>query len=74
MRKYLHSKSDFKKLIPLNDVNFYSVPEDLISKINDESNNLAFHEKEIGRTPKIDFRKLKPFKKCPHQNVHLFFI
>ncbi len=74
MRKYLHSKSDFKKLIPLNELNFYSVPEELISKINEESNNLAFHEKEIGRTPKIDFRKLKPFKKCPHQNVHLFFI
>jgi len=74
MRKYLCSKPDFKKLIPLNEDKFYSVPEELIDYINDESNDLAFAGSKKGRTPKVDFRKLKPFEKCPHQNVHLFFI
>ncbi len=74
LRKYLYSKPDFKELIPLNEENFYSVPGELISYIEDKSNDLAFYEKAKGRTPKRDFRILKPFKKCPHQIVHLFFI
>jgi len=74
LRKYLWENQDFRKLIPLNNEQFYSISDDHVKYINDKSNELAFFEDQIGRTPKIDFRKLKPFEKCPYQNVHLFFI
>ena len=64
----------FKKIIPLHADDFYNVPESLIDYVDDQSNELEFENKKRGRTPKFDFRKLKPFKGIDHKNLHLFFI
>lgn len=65
---------DFMEVIPLNDKGFFQVPEELISGIKDESNDLEFCDEKIGRTPKTDFRNLKPFDNKLKHSIHLFYI
>lgn len=71
---YFLNKEEFKEIIPLHETGFLKVDQSLIAEINDESNDLAFKDNKKGRTPKTDFRTLKPFEKSPHENIHLFFI
>jgi hypothetical protein len=71
---YFLNKPEFKKLIPLHDSGFLSVDKDLTDYVTDASNDLAFENNQKGRTPKRDFSYKKPFLRCKHKNVHLFFI
>lgn len=71
---YFLNTPEFKKLIPLHKTGFLKANESLISQVADESNVLAFSNPNVGRTPKKDFPYKKPFLRCQHRNVHLFFI
>ncbi len=73
-KDFFLSKQEFKDLIPLHADDFYTVPESLIHYVEDQSNELEFSNHQIGRTPKSDFRKLKPFRGTDHKKIHLFFI
>ncbi len=68
------NKPAFRKLIPLHEDGFLKVDDSTISYVTDASNDLAFENKAKGRTPKRDFLYKKPFLRCQHKNVHLFFI
>jgi hypothetical protein len=68
------NKPAFRKLIPLHEDGFLKVDDSTISYVTDTSNDLAFENKAKGRTPKRDFLYKKPFLRCQHKNVHLFFI
>jgi len=72
--KHLMWRQDFVKLIPLHSDKFLKVPNAAIAEIADDSNDLAFKDNKKGRTPKTDFRNLKPFAGSPFNNIHIFFI
>lgn len=72
--QYLMWRNDFIKLIPLHSSNFLKVSNASIAEIVDDSNNLAFFEGVKGRSPKTDFRNLKPYTGSPFKNIHLFFV
>jgi hypothetical protein len=65
--------ANFNEIIPLNTTQFIKVEPKRIGKVNDNCNDLVF-KNGTGRVPKIDFKKLKPFKTTPHKSIHLFFI
>ena len=71
---YFLDHDDFRKLIPLHKTGFLKADDSLVSYVSDTSNDLAFENKAKGRTPKRDFLYKKPFLRCQHKNVHLFFI
>ena len=64
----------FKSIIPLHDNGFIKVAPVSINTTNDSSNDLSFSEDRKGRVPKLDIRKLKPYKISPWNKIHLFFI
>lgn len=71
---HLMWKKAFTDLIPLHSPYFLKVPNSSIAKIVDASNDLAFRNGQTGRSPKTDFRRLKPYQDSPFKNIHIFFI
>lgn len=71
--KYLNQPK-FKKLIPLHKSGFLSVVPSRIDSTSEESNQLLFGNNQPDTTPKYALKRLKPFKKSPYPNIHLFFI
>lgn len=70
---YLHTKP-FCNIIPLNQNAFLEVQPTRISGTHIDSNKLSFKDNAIGRIPKYDLKKLKPYKPSPYSNIHMFFI
>jgi hypothetical protein len=70
--KYLN-QPEFKDIIPI-DSNFLNVDPSLVGHTTPKSEDLLFGNKTIGRTPKYDFKKNKPFRPSPSKSIHLFFI
>jgi hypothetical protein len=66
-------KEDFKDKVPINHEDWLPVESNSIGHVSDESNDLQF-KNGVGRVPKFDFKKLKPYKSTPFKNIHLFFI
>jgi len=64
----------FQKIIPLNKGGFLTVNPSSIYRISSESNQLLFANNVPDAIPKFTLKKLKPFKKSPYPNIHLFFI
>src|SRR5690554_7765 len=72
-KKYLNVPK-FKKFIPLHDTGFLFVNPSRVDSTSEESNQLLFGNKQPDTTPKYALKKLKPFKRSPYPNIHLFFI
>ncbi|ARN77463.1 hypothetical protein BST97_05390 [Nonlabens spongiae] len=66
-------KEDFKKEVPINNEDFLPVDSSSVGYVSDECNDLQF-KNGVGRVPKFDFKKYKPYKSTPYKNIHLFFI
>ena len=71
--KYL-KKEQFGRFIKLNDEGFLAVNPSRIDTTSEESNQLLFGNSQPDTTPKYALKNLKPFKKSPYPNIHLFFI
>ncbi len=65
---------EFKEKIPLNCTSFIPVNQTRISRTSEESNILLFSGNQQDMVPKTALGRLKPFKKSPYPNIHLFFI
>lgn len=69
---YLNTAA-FKKVLPLDEKGFFTIPEKEIHHTNYKSNNLRFfNNTEID--PKVGMKKMGPYKASPHLNVRFFFI
>lgn len=64
----------FRKFIPIHSKEFLSVAPTRIDYTSPESNELLFANNASHTTPKLALGRLKPFKKSPFPNIHLFFI
>lgn len=64
---------EFKKVVAINNDDLLPVEIKRIGSVTDTCNDLLFKH-GVGRIPKTDFYKLKPYNSCPHKAVHLFFI
>lgn len=71
--QYLDTE-EFRKFIPLHSSGFLPVAPARIAYTSPESNQLLFGNNQQGITPKKELTTLKPFKKSPYNNIHLFFI
>lgn len=67
------SKQSFKDVIPI-DSEYLSVSQELIGYTSPKKEELLFGNNTIGRTPKFDFKKNKPYQSSPKEHIHLFFI
>jgi len=72
--KHFLDTEDFQKLIPLNKGGFQKVNPSSISKVSSDSNQLLFYNNAPDKVPKLALKRLKPFKKSPYPNIHLFYI
>ncbi|MBU3821456.1 hypothetical protein KO566_05240 [Flavobacteriaceae bacterium XHP0103] len=72
INKFLVSK-EFKNVVAVNNDDFLPVEKKRVGYVADECNDLVF-KNGVGRIPKTDFHKLKPYSSTPHKAIHLFFI
>lgn len=75
IKKYI-VQNDFKEIVSINRESYLPVEKKRIGEVAKECNDLVFNGGAVGKIPKYDFKKLKPFKPCTqiHKNIHLFFI
>ncbi len=72
-KKFLNNAS-FREIIPLHSEGFLNVMPTRIDQTSEESNQLLFLNNQQDSTPKYALKRLKPFKKSPYPNIHLFYI
>lgn len=70
--KYLNTV-EFKKIIPLHDKGFFTIPENEVHHTHYNSNNLRFYN-NTGIDPKVGMKSFGPHQASPHSNVRFFFI
>ncbi len=69
---YLNTEA-FKKILPLDENGFFTIPENEVYKTNSNSNNLRFYN-NTGIDPKVGMKSFGPYQASPHPNVRFFFI
>lgn len=67
------NQPDFKEIIPV-ESNFVKVKPAFVGYTTPKSEDLLFGSNTVGRTPKYDFKKNKPYRPSPNKSIHLFFI
>lgn len=72
-KKFLNTE-DFKRFIPIHEGGFIPVSPARIDTTSEESNQLLFGNNQPDAVPKYALKRLRPFKKSPYPNIHLFFI
>lgn len=72
-KRYLNT-SDFRRFIPLHKDGFLPVAPTRVDTTSEQSNQLLFGNNQPASVPKFALTQLKPFKKSPYPNIHLFFI
>jgi hypothetical protein len=69
---YLNTE-EFKKILPLNNNGFFTIPENEVHRTHSNSNNLRFFE-NTAIDPRVGMKNYGPYQASPHANVQLFFI
>jgi len=72
IEKFLFQE-DFREVCNINHHDYLPVDQKRIGFVEEHCNELRF-KNGIGRVPKYDFKKLKPFQTTPYPSIHLFFI
>lgn len=70
--KYLNTEA-FKKMLPLDENGFFTIPEKDIHKTHQNSNNLRFFN-NTSIDPRGGMKSFGPYQASPHPNVRFFFI
>ncbi len=65
---------EFRRFIPLHEGGFFPVSPARIDTTSEESNQLLFGSNQPDAVPKFALKRLRPFRKSPYPNIHLFFI